>query len=93
MPARSFFYLPLMHSENLVDQDRAVRLYCGRTKIESPEDLIHARAHREIVRRFGRFPFRNEALGRVSTQAELAFLASGGYAAMLRELRAASNAA
>lgn len=93
MPARSFFYLPLMHSENLVDQDRAVRLYCGRTKVSTPEDLIHARAHREIVRRFGRFPFRNAALGRVSTEAEQVFLASGGYGAMLRELRQSSDAA
>jgi len=37
------------------------------------------RQHREVIRRFGRFPYRNEALGRDSTEEEIAFLAEGGY--------------
>ena len=75
-PARQFFYLPLMHSENLCDQDRCVRLMKERM---GPQSLLHARAHREVIREFGRFPYRNESLGRASTSAELAYLAKGGY--------------
>lgn len=85
--ARQFFYMPLMHSENLFDQDRAVRLICSRMPDGGAENLDHAKAHREIIRQFGRFPFRNEALGRKTTSAEKAFLDNGGYGAILRELR------
>ena len=48
--------------------------------------LRHARAHREIIRRFGRFPYRNAALGRESTPEEVAFLAAGGYRERARRL-------
>ena len=68
---RPFFYLPFMHSEALSDQDRSVRLY------EALGDAAHVRfaiEHRDIVRRFGRFPRRNRALGREMTPAEQAFL-------------------
>lgn len=85
-PARQFFYLPLEHSEVMADQERAVRLIMLR--MDAPETLLHARAHREIIRRFGRFPFRNAALGRTSSPAERAFLEEGAYGAVLRELRA-----
>lgn len=88
-PERQFFYLPLMHSENLVDQDRCVRLFAARLPEVGPRQMIHAQAHREQIRRFGRFPTRNAALGRADTPAEAAFLASGGYGALLEELRAA----
>lgn len=54
-PARQFFYLPLMHSENLADQDRAVRLIKERMPDTGASNLLHARAHREIIRQFGRF--------------------------------------
>lgn len=87
LPARVLFYMPLMHSEVTVDQDRCVRLMllaCGRDS----DRLQHARAHREIIRRFGRFPFRNAALGRETSPEEEAFLAVGGYAGMLKELAA-----
>lgn len=87
-PERQFFYLPLMHSENLVDQDRCVRLFKARMPEAGEDSLLHARAHREQIRRFGRFPMRNEALGRASTEAEKEFLASGGYPALVREMRA-----
>jgi uncharacterized protein (DUF924 family) len=86
LPERQFFYLPLMHSELLADQDRCVRLFA--LSFGMGDSLHHARAHREIIRRFGRFPYRNAALGRTSTRSELAFLESGGYQAMLAELSA-----
>ncbi|HSG36378.1 MAG TPA: DUF924 family protein [Paracoccaceae bacterium] len=91
-PVRQFFYLPLMHSENLSDQDRAVRLICTRMPETGQSNLVHARAHREVIRKHGRFPFRNEALGRKSTGPESTFLSQGGYMAIVNELRAASAA-
>lgn len=78
-PARQFFYLPLMHSEVLSDQDRCVRLILDRLPETGANNLLHARAHRDVIRRFGRFPYRNAALGRVSRADEAAFLAEGGY--------------
>lgn len=85
-PARVHFYLPLEHSENLCNQDRAVRLMCERMQKAGGPYLSHARAHREVIRRFGRFPTRNEALSRQSTAAERSYLSNGGYGAILREL-------
>ena len=86
-PERQFFYLPFEHSEALGDQDRAVDLIARRLPEGGAETLLHARAHREIIRRFGRFPFRNAALGRVSSAEEEAFLAEGGYGALVRTLQ------
>ena len=86
-PIRQFFYLPLEHSESPFDQDRCVALIKARMPETGDGLLLHARAHREIIRRFRRFPFRNEALGRVSTPEEKAFLAEGGYGAMVRALQ------
>lgn len=88
-PARQFFYLPLMHSECLADQDRTVRLFMERMP-ESGENMLHARAHREVIRRFGRFPTRNADLGRASTSDEEAYLAAGGYGSIVDSLRKAS---
>ena len=82
---RSFLYLPWEHSESLADQERAVWLMAARA--ESSELLLHARAHRAIIRRFGRFPFRNEALGRRMTGAEAEWLEAGGYGAEVRRLQ------
>lgn len=73
---RLFFYLPFGHSERLVDQDRSIALCSDMT----PEQQRPALEHREIVRRFGRFPHRNVILGRTSTPEELEFLANGGFA-------------
>jgi uncharacterized protein (DUF924 family) len=86
-PERQFFYLPFEHSEALGDQDRAVDLIARHLPEGGAETLLHARAHREIIRRFGRFPFRNAALGRVSSAGEEAFLAEGGYGALVRQLQ------
>ncbi len=87
-PARQFFYLPLMHSESQTDQDRCVRLLLTRMPKSAEGNLLHARAHREVIRRFGRFPYRNAALDRVSTAHETEFDETGGYGAVLREMRA-----
>ena len=65
-----FFYLPFEHSEGAADQDRSVALF-GRW---AEKHLAYILRHQEIVRRFGRFPHRNAALGRVSTPEEEAFL-------------------
>ena len=75
---RQFFYLPFMHSESLMDQDAAVRAFC--TRMPGTNNLLHARAHRKVIRDFGRFPYRNDALGRESTDKEIAYLDAGGYA-------------
>lgn len=72
-PRLAFLYMPLMHSEELAHQEGAVRLFeaAGLT-----ENARFARHHRELMRRFGRFPHRNAILGRASTPEELAYLAS-----------------
>ena len=87
-PARQFFYLPLVHSESLVDQDRAVRLIKTRMPDHGGTQLLHARAHREVIRRFGRFPTRNAALGRLSQPGEKSYVDGGGYGTVVRELQA-----
>lgn len=86
-PARDFFYLPLRHSECLPDQERSVRLVKTRMP-ESESSLLHSKAHREIIRKFGRFPTRNEELGRKTTEKEQAYLDNGAYGAIVRELSA-----
>ena len=91
-PARQFFYLPLMHSENLCDQEQCIRLICERMPETGADNLLHARAHREVIRKFGRFPYRNAALSRSSTQAERDYVAQGGYGSTLRELQATAAA-
>jgi uncharacterized protein (DUF924 family) len=78
-PARQFFYLPLMHSECLSDQERCVRLMKERMPNTGSGQLLHAKAHREVIRRFGRFPYRNQALDRQGIAAEADFLKDGGY--------------
>ncbi len=85
-PERQFFYLPLMHSEVLADQDRCVRLFLTRMPETGAENLLHAQAHRNIIRRFGRFPYRNAVLGRHTTPEEKEFLEAGGYMAEVRAI-------
>ena len=74
---RPFFYLPFMHSEALADQDRCVRLY---EALDDAEQLRYAREHRDVIKKFGRFPHRNRVLGRSTTQAEREFLDDDGVA-------------
>lgn len=87
-PARQFFYMPMMHSECISDQERCIRMFTTRMDGEDSSNLLHAQAHRDVIRRFGRFPFRNEALERRTLETEEAFLAAGGYGATVRELQA-----
>ena len=74
---RPFVYLPFEHSEELADQDESVRLFAA---LGDPETLNYAEIHRDIIRRFGRFPHRNASLGRTTTPQEQAFLDEGGFA-------------
>lgn len=74
---RSFFYLPLMHSETLADQERCVALYQATGE---PNGIKYAEIHRDIIATFGRFPHRNPQLGRKTTPEEQAFLDGGGFA-------------
>lgn len=85
-PARQFFYMPLVHSEAQADQDRAVRLIKSRMPADDGKQLLHARAHREVIRQHGRFPTRNAALGRCSSAAEEKYLADGAYGAVVKAL-------
>lgn len=71
-----FFYLPFGHSESLDDQDRSVAL-AARLAEPSP---ANSRRHRDIIRRFGRFPHRNPILGRPMRPEERRYLDEGGYA-------------
>ena len=88
-PERQFFYLPFEHSEDRADQDRAVDLCTHRLTGEAgAEAALHARAHREVIERYGRFPFRNDALGREATQDEAAFMDAGAYGAVVRGMKA-----
>ena len=72
---RQFLYLPFEHSEDLAIQRRSVELFSGFTGTPIAESTEkYARMHCEIIERFGRFPHRNDALGRTSTAEEIAFL-------------------
>lgn len=79
--ARTLLYLPLMHHEDLELLDRSIELYqaayaeaTGLPRAVLEVELASGRRHREIVARFGRYPHRNEALGRKSTPEEERFL-------------------
>jgi uncharacterized protein (DUF924 family) len=77
---RSFVYLPFEHAEDLAAQDESIRLFSALASTHPPsaDALAWAHKHRDIVVRFGRYPHRNEVLGRTSTAEELAFLAEPG---------------
>jgi uncharacterized protein (DUF924 family) len=86
---RAFVYMPFEHAENMAMQEQAVALF---TRMDNDERgtasagtskgiasmLDFAQRHREIIRRFGRFPHRNAILGRASTPEEIAFLQQPG---------------
>jgi len=79
---RVFVYLPFEHSEAMADQDLSVALFEGLRddpRHARPDGAIdYAWRHRVVIRRFGRFPHRNAALGRASTPAEQSWLDAGG---------------
>jgi uncharacterized protein (DUF924 family) len=72
-PERLFLYLPFEHSEDRADQALAVKLV---SQLGDPGWTRYAEAHRDIIERFGRFPHRNQVLGRSSSEEELALLQS-----------------
>lgn len=77
---RFFFYMPFEHSEAMADQDRSLALFTAlEAETGEPGNVKWAGLHRDIIVRFGRFPHRNEALGRESSAEELKFLAEGGF--------------
>ena len=78
---RVFFYMPLVHAENSEEQERSIRLYQDLVSLSMSETtqiyqlfLAYAYAHFRVIKEFGRFPQRNQILGRQSTEAELNFL-------------------
>jgi uncharacterized protein (DUF924 family) len=73
-PQRQFLAMPLMHSEHIADQRRSLRVY-GR--LGGRYGWPFARSHHRMIARFGRFPHRNAALGRGSTEAEKRAVAAG----------------
>ncbi|MBI3154992.1 MAG: DUF924 domain-containing protein [Burkholderiales bacterium] len=77
---RLFAYLPLEHAEDLALQDRSVALFSALAAEHTgfADVLDYAERHRDVIRRFGRFPHRNAALGRASTPAEADYLAQPG---------------
>jgi len=74
-PLRLFFYMPFEHAEDMADQERAVALIAA---MGDAGYLDYANRHRDVIVRFGRFPHRNAALGRISTPEEQAWLKAGG---------------
>ena len=85
-PERQFFYMPFEHSEDPADQALSVQLLTERLASD-PDMALHARAHQEVIARFGRFPTRNAALGRPTSPEEQAYLDQGGYAAVVERLK------
>ncbi len=76
---RQFIYLPLEHSESLVDQSQSLNLFRALAVYPETQELhLWAEKHRVIIERFGRFPHRNAALGRESTADEAIFLTQPG---------------
>lgn len=78
---RVFFYMPLVHAEDPITQEKSIRLYQDLVSLSMSETtqiyqlfLAYAYAHFRVIKEFGRFPQRNAILGRQSTEAELAFL-------------------
>ena len=70
-----------------------MRLMCERMPVTRENNLLHARAHREVIRKFGRFPYRNDALDRAGTANERDYVAQGGYGTTVRALQQAVQAA
>ena len=72
----SFCYMPLMHSEDLQDQEDCL---AQMVRLNETGSIKAAEEHRDIIRRFGRFPHRNTILGRETTKEEQAFVDAGGF--------------
>jgi len=86
-PTRQFFYLPFMHSEDMGDQEFCIAAVRERMPETGESTLLHARAHAEVIDTYGRFPHRNEALGRQTTTAEQDYFDEGAYGGVVRKLQ------
>ena len=83
---RQFFYMPLMHAEDLTTQKLSVQIF-KKLRDDVPDSLKEsysntlsfAESHHHVIAKFGRFPELNEILGRESSEQEIAFLESGKY--------------
>jgi len=75
---RWFVYLPFEHSERMADQLESLRLFGGLARDGLAEPLAWAQKHYDVIARFGRYPHRNELLGRPSTGEEIEFLGGPG---------------
>lgn len=84
---RIFYYMPLMHSEDICNQEKSIKSFSNLAKQSTATEAIanmvfssfeYALKHYEIVKRFGRYPHRNKILGRESTQEEIEFLSGSG---------------
>ena len=73
---KSFLYMPLMHSESLADHELAVQLFSSDPELSGSLEFEYK--HKAIIERFGRYPHRNEVLGRESTEEEIIFLQQPG---------------
>jgi len=76
--ARTFFYLPFEHAEDMDAQQTSVDLF---RRLGNQEAYFYALVHLDVIRRFARFPHRNAALGRETTPEERAYLEDGGFSA------------
>ncbi len=75
---RMFVYLPFEHAETIDEQNESVRLFETLRDELGPDTVNYAHRHRDVIRRFGRFPHRNAVLGRASTPEEIEYLAQPG---------------
>ena len=85
-PYRQFFYLPFMHSECISDQELCICLLLTRMPETGSESLSEAKNYSEIIRKFSRFPYSNEALDRVHTTYEMEFLVTSRYKKAIKSL-------
>lgn len=72
---RQFLYMPYMHSESLKVHDESVKIFA---KLDGSSGLEYAQKHRAVIEQFGRYPMRNKALNRTSTQQEIDYIAERG---------------
>ncbi len=76
LQSKFWFMMPLMHSENLIDQEESLIIF---KELGFQPVIDAAQEHYDIIKKFGRFPHRNKILGRKSTKEEIKFLDEGGF--------------
>lgn len=89
-PVRQFIYIPFMHAEDLEAQQLGIDYFATRMPETGHSNIDHAHAHHWVIAKFGRFPYRNAALGRDTTPQEQQFLDAGGYRYALEQVKLAN---